>query len=191
MRLLLRTWTWNQSHLNGIKLKWQFLFVLLCYFLFFCSALGFIQRAVWHTSSQQNYHWFICQLFLLPVNHVAFHSFTKSVCFVQQIVQNPTSVSAFLCTQQTLFLHSTVQSPHLLWKAYMHNEAVDRHTHAHLCQRTHWGCCDWESWCRLGIWVRLVWLHSFLRVLGHLSASLSPISTPPSLLPLPSPRLCV
>lgn len=33
--LLLRTWTWNQSHLNGIKLKWQFLFVLLCYFLFF------------------------------------------------------------------------------------------------------------------------------------------------------------
>lgn len=178
--------------------------VFICSFVLlfiFCSALGFIQWAVWHTSSQQNYYWFICQLFLLPVNHLAFHSFTKSVCFVQQIVQNPTSVSAFPCTQQTLFLSaitkvqinhkSIVQSSHLLWKAYMHNEAVDWHTHTHLCQRTHWGCCDWESWCQLGIWVRLVWLHFFLRVLGHLSASLSPISTPfPLASPLP-PSVCL
>lgn len=101
-------------NLKSVSFKWDQvkMAVFICSFVLlfiFCSALGFIQRAVWHTSSQQNYYWFICQLFLLPVNHLAFHSFTKSVCFVQQIVQNPTSVSAFPCTQQTLFLSAIIK----------------------------------------------------------------------------------
>lgn len=42
-------------------------------------------------------------------------------------------------------------------------------------------CCDWESWCRMGIWVRSYDFIAFYRALGHLSHT----NPPPLLTPLP------